>query len=63
MKHETKARILLTMFNNLRQNVDNLSKEATTDYDDCAAEWYTNEIVHTTKAILDFYRAINKDKV
>lgn len=63
MKHETQARILITMFNDLTNNVENLKREATTDYDDCAADWYTHEIERTAKAILDFLRAIHKDKV
>lgn len=63
MKPETQARILVTMFKDLRQNVEYLTNEARYEYDDCAAEWYTREIERTAKAILDFYRATYKDKV
>lgn len=63
MKHETKVRILITMFKDLEQNVEDLKKEASVEYDDCAAEWYTNEIERTAKTIMDFLRTINKDKV
>lgn len=63
MKHETQARILITMFNDLTNNVESLKREATTDYDDCAADWYTREIERTAKAILDFLRTTNKNKV
>ena len=51
------------MFNDLTNNVESLKREATTDYDDCAADWYTHEIERTAKAILDFLRTIHKDKV
>lgn len=63
MKPETKARILITMFNDLRQTVENLWSETAGEYDDFAADWYTQEIERTAKAILDFMRTIHKDKV
>ena len=63
MKRETRATIMAQLFKRLVQDVNNLMKEDTDKYDDCAADYYTHDIERTAKAILDFMRTINKDKV
>lgn len=63
MKRETRATIMALLFNRLSKDIVNLMKEDTDKYDDCAAEYYVHDIERTAKAILDFLRAINKNKV
>ena len=63
MKPETQARISGILFNDLERNVEELKREAMSEYDDCAAEWYVHQIERTVKAILDYLRDTHKDKV
>ena len=63
MKRETIATIRAQLFYRLSEDIENLMKEDTDEYDDCAATYYVHDIERTAKSILDFMRTIHKDNV
>lgn len=60
MKRETRATIMAQLFKRLGQDIDDLMKEDTDEFDDCAADYYIRDIERTAHAILDFMRDKHK---